>query len=212
LLGKSAAGGENAGHAGMTAVARRTRELPFRLRSGTWPGHDAHRMRASHEPVATEQFKRGMRRLAAGVTIITTLHDGERNGLTATAVTSLTIDPPQLLVCVNRSAAAHDLIRKGATLCVNVLAQEHRALAARFAGVDGVHGPERFLEGDWSVLKTGAPVLVDAIAAFDCVVTETVDVATHTIFIGRAVDVRAREDGAALVYEAGSFGSVQRAG
>jgi len=161
-------------------------------------------------PVAVESFKRGMRRLAAGVTIITTIHDGERNGLTATAVTSLTVEPPQLLVCVNRSAAAHDLIHKGATLCVNVLALEHRELAARFAGVDGIHGPERFLEGGWTRLKTGSPVLVDAIAAFDCVVAETVDVATHTIFIGRVVEMRVRDDGDALVYEAGSFGSVQR--
>lgn len=161
-------------------------------------------------PVAVDAFKRGMRRLAAGVTIITTLHDGERNGLTATAVTSLTVEPPQLLVCVNRTATAHDLIRKGATLCVNVLAQDHRALAARFAGADGIHGPERFLEGKWTRLKTGAPVLTDAIAAFDCVVAETVDVATHTIFIGRVVDVLVRDDGAALVYEAGTFGSVQR--
>lgn len=161
-------------------------------------------------PVAAEIFKRGMRRLAAGVTIITTMHDGERHGLTATAVTSLTTEPPQLLACVNRSATAHDLIRKGATLCVNVLAQEHRALAARFAGIDGVHGTERFLEGSWTRLKTGAPVLADAIASFDCVVAETVDVATHTIFIGRVVEVRAREDGDALIYEAGVFGSVQR--
>ena len=186
------------------------------------PSHSSPRSRAAARgapvtapavpAVAAEAFKRGMRRLAAGVTIITTMHDGERHGLTATAVTSLTTEPPQLLVCVNRTAAAHDLIHRGARLCVNVLAQEHRALAARFAGIDGVHGSERFLEGEWTRLKTGAPVLADAIASFDCEVAETVDVATHTIFIGRVVEVRAREDGDALVYEAGSFGSVQRSG
>ncbi|MBM3522355.1 MAG: flavin reductase family protein [Alphaproteobacteria bacterium] len=156
--------------------------------------------------IAPEAFKVGMRRLAAGVTIVTAMHDGERNGLTATAVTSLSADPPQLLVCVNRTATAHDLIHGGAALCVNLLAQEHRALAARFAGMDGVHGPERFDIGDWTTLVTGSPVLADALAAFDCVVAEAVDSRTHTIFIGRVVGIRARDDGAALVYEAGRFG------
>lgn len=155
-----------------------------------------------------DAFKAGMRRLAAGVTIVTTIHDGERSGLTATAVTSLSADPPQLLVCVSRSASAHDLIHRGARLCVNVLARRHQRLAARFAGI--VQGAARFSAGRWMTLKTGAPVLADAIAAFDCVVSEAVDSATHTIFIGRVVDVRARRDGRPLLYEAGSYASVER--
>lgn len=157
--------------------------------------------------IPADAFKVGMRRLAAGVTIITAMHDGARNGLTATAVTSLSADPPQLLVCVNRTATAHDLIHRGAALCVNILGQEHRPLAARFAGMDGVHGPERFDIGAWTTLETGSPVLADAIAAFDCVVAEAFDSATHTIFIGRVVGIRARETGRALVYEAGRFGA-----
>lgn len=157
--------------------------------------------------IDAEAFKIGMRRLAAGVTIVTAMHDGARNGLTATAVTSLSADPPHVLVCVNRSTTAHDLIHRGAALCVNLLAQEHRALAARFAGMDGIHGPERFDIGEWTSLVTGSPVLADALAAFDCVVAETVDSATHTIFIGRVVAIRAREDGRPLVYEAGRFGT-----
>ena len=159
---------------------------------------------------STESFREGMRRLAAGVTIVTTLHEGERSGLTATAVTSLSADPPQLLVCVNRSATAHDLIHRGAKLCVNVLARRHQRLAARFAGEDGLQGAARFAFGRWTTLATGAPVLVDAIASFDCVVSEAVDSATHTIFIGRVVDVRARRDGRPLVYEAGTYASVER--
>ena len=169
------------------------------------------RRRGPVKSCSSDAFKAGMRRLAAGVTIVTTLHDGERSGLTATAVTSLSTDPPQLLVCVNRTAAAHDLIHRGAKLAVNVLARGHEKLAARFAGQDGIHGVERFAAGRWTKLKTGAPVLADAIAAFDCVVGETVDSATHTIFIGRVVGVRARADGKPLVYEAGGYGSVARA-
>ncbi|MBM3626349.1 MAG: flavin reductase family protein [Alphaproteobacteria bacterium] len=160
--------------------------------------------------VGAEDFRRGMRRLASGVTIIASALGGERSGLTATAVTSLTAEPPQLLVCVNRSAAAHEQIRKGEALCVNLLALEHRALAERFAGIGGIHGPERFEAGAWTTLATGAPVLADALAAFDCVVVDAVDVATHTIFISRVVAVRAREDGVPLAWESGGFASVRR--
>jgi flavin reductase (DIM6/NTAB) family NADH-FMN oxidoreductase RutF len=160
--------------------------------------------------VGAEDFRRGMRRLAAGVTIVASAHGGERSGLTATAVTSLTAEPPQLLVCVNRSTATHEQIRKGEALCVNALALEHRALAERFAGIGGIHGPERFEAGSWTTLATGAPVLADALAAFDCVVVDAVDVATHTIFICRVVAVRAREDGVPLAWESGGFASVRR--
>lgn len=160
--------------------------------------------------VPADVFKLAMRRLAAGVTIITTCHDGERCGLTATAVCSLSADPPQLLVCVNRSAHAHDIIKRGANLCVNLLARRHKALAARFAGQKkGVYGEERFRAGKWTTLKTSAPVLDDALASFDCVVRETVESSTHTIFIGNVVDVRLRAEGHPLLYAGGSYAGLQ---
>jgi flavin reductase (DIM6/NTAB) family NADH-FMN oxidoreductase RutF len=154
-------------------------------------------------------FKQAMRRLAAGVTIITTRHKGERGGLTATAMCSLSVDPPQLLVCVNRSAAAHMLIHEGENMCVNLLAHKHQPLAARFAGQTGIVGDDRFLAGRWTTLKTGAPVLEDAIASFDCVVSEKMNASTHTIFIGRVVDVRLRAKGQPLLYAGGAYAIAQ---
>lgn len=161
--------------------------------------------------VSAEAFKQGMRCLAAGVTIVTTLHDRVRSGLTATAVTSLSADPPQVLVCVNRSAGAHDLIHRGSLMCVNVLAHAHQHLAARFAGQKGVFGEERFAAGRWMTLTTGAPVLADAMASFDCVVTERVQASTHTIFIGRVVGVRARPKARPLVYASGTYARLESA-
>lgn len=154
------------------------------------------------------EFKRGMRRLAAGVTIITTAHDGKRHGLTATAVTSLSADPPQLLVCVNRQAGAHDLIHAGERFCVNVLGQRHQPLAARFAN-HTIREDERFRAGQWITLVTGAPVLADALASFDCEVLERVRSASHTIYIGRVVGVRARERGEPLLYESGGYAGLR---
>ena len=155
--------------------------------------------------VSADMFKQAMRRLAAGVTIVTTRHNQVRGGLTATAVCSLSIDPPQLLVCVNRTAAAHELIAEGENLCVNLLAHKHHSLAARFAGQTGILGSDRFRAGRWTALKTGAPVLEDALASFDCIVTEKVAASTHTIFIGRVVDVHLRANGKPLLYAQGTF-------
>jgi flavin reductase (DIM6/NTAB) family NADH-FMN oxidoreductase RutF len=161
----------------------------------------------SGDVVPADVFKLAMRRLAAGVTIITTCHNGHRCGLTATAVCSLSADPPQLLVCVNRSSQAHDVIKRGANLCVNLLARRHKVLAGYFAGQK--KGDERFRSGKWTTLKTSAPVLDDALASFDCVVKETVESSTHTIFIGSVVEVRLRAEGHPLLYAGGSYAGLQ---
>lgn len=158
--------------------------------------------------VTSEAFRAAMRRLASGVTIITTRHNGVRGGLTATAVCSLTADPPQILVCVNRSASAHDLIAEGGNLCVNLLAHDHQGLASIFAGA--VQGDARFADGKWATLVTGAPVLCDALASFDCVVREKVSTETHTIYIGRVVGVHADGLGEPLLYASGSYARLKK--
>ncbi len=161
------------------------------------------------EAVHRDLFKKGMRRLAAGVTIVTTVEHGSPSGLTATAVCSLSAEPPQLLVCISRRAGAHDPVLRTRRFCVNVLARGHRRLAARFAGHDGVRGSDRFRSGRWTTLKTGAPVLADALAAFDCVIDEQVTASTHTIFIARIVDIALRQRAKPLLYASGSYASLQ---
>ena len=149
-------------------------------------------------------FKKGMRQLAGGVTLVSTLHQGVRGGLTATAVCSVSAEPPQLLACVNKSASAHDLIVSSGIFCVNLLAMQHIPLAARFSGQDGTDGDARFRDRAWMKLTTGAPVLEDALASFDCETVRHIDAGTHTIFIGHIVDV-AVSGGQPLIHADGSF-------
>ena len=150
-------------------------------------------------------FKKGMRYLAGGVTLITTCCEGLRGGLTATAVCSVSAAPPQLLVCVNKTASAHDPIGKSGVFAVNVLSTKHIALALRFSGQDGVDGDARFEDkGNWRTLTTGSPVLGDALVTFDCELVNRVDVGTHTIYIGHIVDVAVSE-GSPLIYADGLF-------
>lgn len=125
-------------------------------------------------------FREGMSRLGAAVNLITTDGPAGRHGLTASAVCSVTDDPPTLLVCVNRKAFAHDRIAANGVLCVNVLTAAHQALSGRFARyVDGV---DRFAQGDWTCGETGSPVLADANVAFDCRITASHAQGTHTVF------------------------------
>jgi flavin reductase (DIM6/NTAB) family NADH-FMN oxidoreductase RutF len=151
-------------------------------------------------------FKRGMRHLAASVTLITTRHRELRGGLTATAVCSVSAEPPQLLVCVNKTASAHDPIGDAGFFCVNILSPGHLKIAERFAGMDGVEGDERFRDmGEWSILTTGAPVLKGCPVSFDCRLVARVAAGTHTIYIGEIVDLTLDPSAPALLYCDGMF-------
>lgn len=156
--------------------------------------------------IDTGAFKTGMRHLAASVCLITTRHGAERGGLTATAVCSVSAEPPQLLACVNRDASAHPLIVASRIFAVNVLAPCHRQIAERFAGMDGVEGDARFIDlGDWRSLITGAPVLAGCPVTFDCRVVSTTVAGTHTVVIGEIVGVALDAANMPLLYAEGAF-------
>jgi flavin reductase (DIM6/NTAB) family NADH-FMN oxidoreductase RutF len=155
-----------------------------------------------------EDFKRGMRQLAAGVNVITVAIAGVRDGLTATAVCSISAEPPHLLVCVNATAGAHGPIHRAGSFCLNVLARDQEAIARRFAGMDGAEREDRFSLGTWTTLSTGSPALDGALANFDCIVVREIEAATHTLFIGRVLGVRANESGDPLIYSHGRFAGI----
>src|SRR5262245_37549886 len=139
------------------------------------------------QPVSLEQFKLGMRLLAGAVNIITSVHNGRRYGMTATAVCSVSADPPTVLVCINKLAATYAVVAKGKVFCVNVLRAEDWELSGTFSGAQSGEG--RFKSRDWTRLSTGAPVLIDALVSFDCRVVKKVMHGTHGIFFGQVEQV-----------------------
>ena len=161
--------------------------------------------------IGANLFRTGMSRLGGACTIITSSHEGERAGLTATAVCSVSAEPPRLLVCINRNVRAHQIITSGGTLGVNVLDVCHQSLAMRFAGmVDGVFGDDRFLEGNWECGVSGVPILRDALVSFECKVIEETTSGTHSIFLCEVIDVGTSEDSSsALVYFNRNFVPIQ---
>lgn len=159
-------------------------------------------------PIEYHEFRSGMRRLAAGVSIISTMGKQGPLGITATAVTSLTPDPPSVLCCVNRNLVVGEAITSTGRFGLNLLREEHHSLARRFAGMDGARGTDKFTEGVWLQLDSGPPALADSLVSFDCELDRVVEAGTHYVLIGLINDIRLGAFGNPLVYCDGSFSSL----
>lgn len=133
------------------------------------------------ESVPASAYREAMAQLASAVHLVTTDGPGGRAGLTATSVCSVSDGPPTLLVCLNRNASAYPIFLRNGVLCINTLAAAHEALAADFAG--RLKQAERFGGREWGALRTGAPVLPDALVAFDCLIVDRHGVGTHDVLI-----------------------------
>lgn len=157
--------------------------------------------------ISADQFRQGMRRLGGAVNIVTASHGGVWAGLTATAVTSLSAEPPRLLACVNQQGVTFETISKGRKLAVNVLGIQHKDLAMRFAGMDGEPETERFNSADWTADDGGAPFLSDALVSFGCDVENIMDVGSHGIVIGRITTIKVADaaDYSPLCYVDGNW-------
>jgi flavin reductase (DIM6/NTAB) family NADH-FMN oxidoreductase RutF len=152
-----------------------------------------------------EEFRGAMRELAGGVSVISCAHGERRAGFAATSVSSFSLEPPTLLVCVNRSSSSWPLLREATRFGVNVLSASHRELAHRFAGATGAEGSARYEGGAWIAARSGTPLLDDALASFDCTLEEIIERHSHAILIGRVEAVRRRGGGGALVYWRGDY-------
>ena len=149
------------------------------------------------------RFRNAMRRFTSAVSVISTAQGGQRHGMTATAVTSVSLDPPSLLVCVNRGGRLFDLMEHCDRFCVNVLHAEHVAVSRTFAEPNS---PERFACGLWQADQHDIPYLVDAQLAVFSVKSLTVPYGSHAILIGNVYDMKIREDISPLLYQNGGYG------
>lgn len=153
-------------------------------------------------------FRAAMRRLAATVNIITIREADRPMGMTATAVTSLTADPPSLLVCVNQSASMHNQLIEADKFCINILHQDQHDIAMAFS--DSKLREARFTTGQWEHHHNAPPYLTDAQAVLLCERRQHTTFATHTICIGTVLEVRIREDIDPLLYVDGRFSRARR--
>lgn len=144
-------------------------------------------------------FREGMSHLAAAVNIVTTDGPGGIAGFTASAVCSVTDQPPTLLVCLNRSSSAAKIVEKNRVLCVNTLSTGHEALSRGFGGA--TLQQDRFRSGNWTPGATGSPRLQDALVSFDCEIDAMVENGTHYVLFCRIVElVQGSAEDNALIY------------
>mgnify|MGYP001617320617 CR=1 FL=1 len=148
-------------------------------------------------------FRAAMRRLAASVSIVVAKGDNGPVGMAATSITSLTVDPPAVLICVNRSTSLHALLEPTAPLSVNLLSRTQQDVSATFGG--GVPREQRFMVGDWREGGNGLPVLFGAQANLLCVIDAMLAYGTHSIVIARVLEAQVSDAVAPLIYQDGAY-------
>jgi len=161
-------------------------------------------IKIDHEASA-DDFRKSMRHLAGGVSVITVGRGNDITGMTITSVSSLSVDPPTLIVSINRESSSWPMLKRYGCFGVNILGADQVDIAERFAGKDGLKGAERFAGAQWVTRISGVPLLAGALAAIDCEVEDILERHSHAVVIGRVLDARHSSRGAALVYWQGQY-------
>jgi len=160
--------------------------------------------------VSSDEFRGAMRHLVGGVSVITAGRDDDITGMTVTSVSSLSVDPPALIVSVNLASSTFPVLRRHGLFGVNILTADQLDIAERFSGKDGLKGRERFAGAEWITRAAGAPLLVGALAAIDCEVEEVIERHSRAIVIGRVRDLILSKRESALAYWHGRYIAMDR--
>ncbi len=149
---------------------------------------------------ALDLMKQVNRRFVTGVTVVTTMDEGMPRGLAVNAFSSISLDPPTILACVQRTSSTHDVLYQIDHLAVNILSTDQVDVCQRFASKN----PDKFADTDWSPGPFGSPLLARSSAQMEVEIRERLQASTHTIFIGRVVhaDVTDRHP---MVYSGSGF-------
>ncbi len=149
--------------------------------------------------VDANELRRAMRNWASGVTVVSSLHEGVRHGMTVSSFTSLSLSPPLVMVSLETATRTHELVRKAGFFGVTVLEAGQRHIADQFADPNSESGC-RFLNLETHTLRTGAPFIAGGIACFDCQVVSRHPAGTHSIFIGEVLATTRSAAGEPLLY------------
>lgn len=154
----------------------------------------------SKQPIDPGLYRDAMSRFGGHVQLVTTAVGDQRRGVTITAACSVSDSPATVLVCLNNSNPKNEIFFRSGVFALNTLGAHHQALADAFSGRTKMEDGDRFSTGRFDKLVTGAPVLMDALASFDCRVTEIKEMTTHHIIFGEVMAVRFDEAKPALFY------------
>jgi flavin reductase (DIM6/NTAB) family NADH-FMN oxidoreductase RutF len=154
---------------------------------------------------ASEDFRGTLGAFATGVTIVTTRGEEHPYGMTANAFSSVSLDPPLVLVCVKAFSEGADLIRENGIFAVNILAAEQEPLSRYFASKDRPRGRDAFADIAHKTAASGSPVLDGAVGYLDCALHAGHDAGDHVIFIGEVLALDFTYEVAPLLFHAGGY-------
>jgi flavin reductase (DIM6/NTAB) family NADH-FMN oxidoreductase RutF len=151
----------------------------------------------------SKEHRRIMGAFATGVTVVTTVVEGEMHGMTANAVASLSLDPPLVMVSVHKDAHMHDHLTRGKCFAMNILSEDQEDLSTLFA----TKGRKDFSKLRVKTGVTGAPIFEDALGYVDCTIVNTLPAGDHDIFVGQ-IEAGDAGEGRPLLFYAGKYGSI----
>ena len=156
-------------------------------------------MKSQQFTIEPDAMRQAMRRWATGVTVVSSHYNGARHGMTVSSFTSISLEPPLVLVSLAKEARTHDLVQHSGIFGVTLLDQSQQQVSERFAGRTG-EDEDRFAGLETFELTSGAPFLRGGLSFLDCEVIAVRDVGNNTLFIGQVVDLQVEQDGAPLIY------------
>lgn len=151
----------------------------------------------------SRSFRKTLGCFATGVTVVTTVNPETKApvGVTVSAFSSLSLDPPLVLFCLGKATSSLDSFKAFGHFAINVLSEHQRDLSIRFAG----RGEDKWKDLDWKAGKTGLPLLGNCLASLECSLVQTLDGGDHLIFVGKVERMRHEEGGSPLIYFRGSY-------
>ena len=157
-------------------------------------------MTGSMESVDPDDFKKAMRTFTSGVTVVTTRDADAMVGVTVSAFSSLSLDPPLVLVCIDRNAASHDVFGRAGRFVVNVLSEDQEGVSNSFAS----RAEDKFETTKWHEGVLGVPILDGSLGVVECLLHDSLPGGDHTIFVGRVV-ASSTSEGKPLLYGQGGY-------
>ncbi|MEX0785241.1 MAG: flavin reductase family protein [Dehalococcoidia bacterium] len=158
--------------------------------------------------IDTQAYRQIIGQFATGVTVVTTAVDGWLHGMTANALTSVSLDPLLLLVCVDKAAHAHEQIAKAGRFAVNILSAGQQEVSQLFA-VSAEAERDSLRGVEYRLSANGNPIIDGALAYVECAVTDRCEGGDHTIFLASVLDGEALSDGPPLLFYQGKYRALE---
>ena len=162
------------------------------------------------QAASADDYRWAMRHLVGAVSVITVGRGDDISGMTVTSVSSLSLDPPSLIVSVNRASSSWPLLREHGMFGINMLHADQIDIAERFSGKNELQGAERFAGARWITRPSGVRLLAGALAAIECEAEDMIERHSHAIVIGRVRHVQLSCHNAALAYWHGDYVAIDR--